>query len=136
MSRRTWQTGAPPPQSGGIPHSHSGPSFGQPSFGQSGPSSQDPAFASLPQASVVTDGDYQGQQDPFTGDSLDEIPGSQFVKFLKISAKRAFRLRIEPSEVLASERQALERANPPILEHNLQAFLAFCRTVADEKAGG
>lgn len=57
------------------------------------------------------------------------MPGSQFVKFLKISSKRAFRLRIEPSEVLPSERASLIAAHPPILDSNLQAFLAWRRSV-------
>ncbi|MFN0251663.1 MAG: hypothetical protein ACKV2T_32605 [Kofleriaceae bacterium] len=60
---------------------------------------------------------------------LDELPGSEFVKFLKLSLRRAFRLRIEPSEVLAHERATLESANPPILDQNLQAFLAWRRSV-------
>ena len=118
-----------PQASGGIPQSQSGPTFGQAAFGASGPTSSDPAFASVPQASVVTDGQYQGQDDPFVGDSLDEIPGSQFVSFLKISARRAFRLRIEPSEVLPSERRSLLRASPPITDLNLQSFLAWRRSV-------
>jgi hypothetical protein len=119
-----------PQASGGIPQSQSGPSFGQPMFGASGPTSSDPAFASLPQASVVSDGQYHGQEpDPFVGDSLDEIPGSQFVSFLKISARRAFRLRIEPNEVLPSERRSLLRASPPITDLNLQSFLAWRRSV-------
>lgn len=62
-------------------------------------------------------------------DSLDEIPGSEFVKFLKISSKRAFRLRIEPREVLPAERASLEAATPPITDANLQAFLAWRRSV-------
>jgi hypothetical protein len=53
---------------------------------------------------------------------IEEVPVASFAKFLKISAKRAFRLRIEPSEVLRSERYALAHANPPIVEPNLQAF--------------
>jgi hypothetical protein len=60
---------------------------------------------------------------------LDELPGSEFVKFLKLSLRRAFRLRIEPNEVLAHERATLESASPPILDHNLQAFLAWRRSV-------
>lgn len=63
------------------------------------------------------------------GDSLEEVPGSAFVKFLKISSKRAFRLRIEPGEVLASERRSLHAASPPIADPNLQAFLAWRRSV-------
>jgi len=60
---------------------------------------------------------------------ITENPGSKFVSFLKISAKRAFRLRIEPTEVLPSERDELERAFPPIVDRNLQAFLAWRRSV-------
>ena len=118
------QPGAPAPYGG----TQSGPSAGQAAFGASGPTVQDPAFAELPQASVVQGGGYH-QEDPFVGDSLDEIPGSQFVKFLKISARRAFRLRIEPSEVLPSERRSLLRASPPITDLNLQSFLAWRRSV-------
>lgn len=70
---------------------------------------------------------------PSLGELMQDMPGvvesRAFVSFLKISARRAFRLRIEPSEVLPSERLRLERANPPILEHNLQAFLAWRRSV-------
>ena len=60
---------------------------------------------------------------------IEEVPGSKFVSFLKISAKRAFRLRIEPTEVLPAERAALESAYPPIADPNLQAFLAWRRSV-------
>ena len=65
------------------------------------------------------------------GASFDSIesPGSKFVAFLKISARRAFRLRIEPSEVLPSERRTLESSSPPIVDRNLQAFLAWRRSV-------
>lgn len=57
-----------------------------------------------------------------------EVPG-RFVGFLKISTKRAFRLRIEPTEVLPDERDLLAAANPPITEVNQQAFLAWRRSV-------
>ena len=57
-----------------------------------------------------------------------EVPG-RFVGFLKISTKRAFRLRIEPTEVLPDERAMLAAANPPITEMNQQAFLAWRRSV-------
>jgi hypothetical protein len=63
------------------------------------------------------------------GPAAEEVPGAQFVEFLKISSRRAFRLRIEPSEVLPTERASLERASPPILDSNLQAFLAWRRSV-------
>lgn len=60
---------------------------------------------------------------------LEEVPAKSFLKFLKISAKRAFRLRIDPTEVLPAERYELAHASPPIVEPNLQAFLAWRRSV-------
>ena len=54
---------------------------------------------------------------------------SAFVEFLKLSARRAFRLRIEPNEVLPAEREELSTASPPIHDVNLQAFLAWRRSV-------
>ena len=88
----------------------------QPAFVQSGPVPTQPGLGAFGHA-------------PQPGDSMEEVPGSQFVKFLKISSRRAFRLRIEPGEVLPSERASLERASPPILDSNLQAFLAWRRSV-------
>lgn len=67
---------------------------------------------------------------PPPGASIDEeVPGSEFIKFLKISTRRAFRLRIESNEVLPAERASLQAANPPIVDLNLQAFLAWRRSV-------
>ncbi len=60
---------------------------------------------------------------------LEEVPGKAFTSFLKISLRRAFRLRIDPSEVLPAERHALQAANPPITDPNLAAFLAWRRSV-------
>ncbi len=80
----------------------------------------DPAFVARPSPTATVAGPQ---------DSLAEIPGSEFVGFLKISMRRAFRLRIEPSEVLPAERSSLERATPPIVDANLQAFLAWRRSV-------
>ncbi len=57
-----------------------------------------------------------------------DVP-SAFVEFLKLSARRAFRLRIEPNEVLPAEREALMNASPPIHDVNLQGFLAWRRSV-------
>ena len=57
-----------------------------------------------------------------------EVPG-RFMAFLKLSAKRAFRIRIEPSEVLPDERQQLLASNPPVTDENQQAFLAWRRSV-------
>lgn len=61
-------------------------------------------------------------------DAVGGLP-NRFVAFLKISARRAFRLRIQPSEVLPEEREALAAASPPIVDENLQAFLAWRRSV-------
>ena len=97
------------PFTGPPPSSSTQPFQGAPSTGPHA----DPAFVHRPSA----------------GQSFDEIPGSEFVKFLKISLKRAFRLRIEPNEVLHEERAALQNASPPILDVNLQAFLAWRRSV-------
>lgn len=73
------------------------------------------------------------QPTPSLGQLMGNVPGvvegRAFVSFLKISVRRAFRLRIEPSEVLPSERARLLAANPPVHEPNLQAFLAWRRSV-------
>jgi hypothetical protein len=58
------------------------------------------------------------------------MPASDsFTGFLQISIKRAFRLRIEPNEVLPSERAAMAHAPTPIVDENFQAFLAWRRSV-------
>jgi hypothetical protein len=93
--------------------------------------SEPPPPATVPPAAVVQAGQYQGtESNPIQqlASVVEEIPG-RFIGFLKISARRAFRLRIEPTEVLPDERQALASANPPILDENLQAFLAWRRSV-------
>lgn len=46
-----------------------------------------------------------------------------------LSMKRAFRLRIEPNEVLEDERFAMAKAKPPIADETQQAFLAWRRSV-------
>lgn len=56
-------------------------------------------------------------------------PDQRFSSFLKLSARRAFRLRIDTTEVLPAERAALLAAQPPIVDPNLQAFLAWRRSV-------
>jgi hypothetical protein len=48
---------------------------------------------------------------------------------LKLALGRAFRLRIEPNELLPSEAHALASASPSISEPHLQAFLAWRRSV-------
>ncbi len=60
---------------------------------------------------------------------IEEVPGRAFTSFLKLSLRRAFRLRIDPSEVLPAERLSLQAANPPITDPNLAAFLAWRRSV-------
>jgi hypothetical protein len=55
--------------------------------------------------------------------------GASFGSLYSLSIKRAFRLRIEPSEVLPAERAALEVASPPVRDPSMQAFLAWRRSV-------
>lgn len=122
----------PYPGSGPIPYptppSHSAPFTGTPSVppaanagpGWAGGTAPSVGQGAAPHAAPPPSSLYSG-----TGDT----PGQRFVSFLKISGRRAFRLRIEPSEVLPDEREALLRAQPPIHDPNLQAFLAWRRSV-------
>ena len=55
--------------------------------------------------------------------------GSGFAAMAALSLRRAFRLRIEPNEVLDDERTAMLRSTPPITDENQQAFLAWRRSV-------
>ena len=55
--------------------------------------------------------------------------GTGFGAMAALSLRRAFRLRIEPNEVLEDERTAMLRAKPPITNENQQAFLAWRRSV-------
>ncbi len=113
-----------------APPSASGAS--DPAWAQSrGPGGNDPAWAqprnpgAIPEARLV-----ESESSPIEqlAEAVGELP-NRFVAFLKISTKRAFRLRIEPSEVLPDEREALAAANPPVTDDNLQAFLAWRRSV-------
>ena len=122
--------GAPGAPSG--PHAFPAPSVPQPFAAPSSnpiASQHQPAFIHPGPVPTQPGFDAFGHHGLQPGDSMEEVPGSQFVKFLKISSRRAFRLRIEPGEVLPSERASLERASPPILDSNLQAFLAWRRSV-------
>jgi len=88
--------------------------------------------AAVPRAQAIKGTEEPGgtESNPIQqlADLAQEVPG-RFVGFLKISARRAFRLRIEPTEVLPDERAALAAANPPVLDEDLQAFLAWRRSV-------
>ena len=48
---------------------------------------------------------------------------------IKISTRRAFTKRIDPANVLPAERAAMTLAQPPIVDRNFQAFLAWRRSV-------
>src|SRR5262245_48075081 len=116
-------TGHPPATNSmqtGHPPSASSTQSGYPAADATQPPYPPPPPAPLPEARVES-----GSKPNIVAQIITENPGSKFVSFLKISAKRAFRLRIEPTEVLPSEREALERAHPPIVDRNLQAFLAW-----------
>jgi len=95
---------------------------GTPSQDGSGGTSSPRGIAPLPEARLQ-------DRSWAVSEIIQEVPGSKFISFLRISARRAFRLRIEPTEVLPAEREALERAWPPIVDPNLQAFLAWRRSV-------
>jgi hypothetical protein len=56
-------------------------------------------------------------------------PAATSEAMFKRSLGRAFRLRIEPNEISASEFRALTTATPPITDPHLQAFLAWRRSV-------
>ncbi|HUS29937.1 MAG TPA: hypothetical protein VMZ53_15635, partial [Kofleriaceae bacterium] len=104
------------------------PSLGKPSHSSAGQWS--PAQSSLPlpaqQVAVPEARLLESESSPIEqiAEVAQELPG-RFMGFLKISAKRAFRLRIEPTEVLPDERDMLHQANPPVTETNLMAFLAW-----------
>ena len=129
-----WGVTSGPVGSGGIPQSFSQPVTAPypPGLVPSGPNA---AYTSGPypggpmQVPAPPPAWAGGPPGGGHGPHREEIPGSQFVEFLKISAKRAFRLRIEPSEVLPEERRSLAHASPPITDVNLQAFLAWRRSV-------
>ena len=108
-----------PPARPGLP-----PPFSEP------PVFTQPAQSPVPEARAVQAGNVGTESNPIQqlAGVIEKVPG-KFVDFLKISAKRAFRLRIEPTEVLPQERSELAAANPPIVEENLQAFLAWRRSV-------
>jgi len=55
--------------------------------------------------------------------------GHGFGAMAALSVRRAFRLRIEPNEVLDDERRAMTAARPAITDETQQAFLAWRRSV-------
>jgi hypothetical protein len=55
--------------------------------------------------------------------------GHGFGAMAALSLRRAFRLRIEPNEILEDERAAMAAARPPITDETQQAFLAWRRSV-------
>src|SRR5204863_93948 len=111
-----------PPTFGGSP-TFSPPSEPAP-HGHGHPDQANQVGGELPRAHVHAFGGEAVDVPPGASFDSIEAPGSKFVAFLKISSRRAFRLRIEPAEVLPSERRSLESASPPITDRNLQAFLA------------
>jgi hypothetical protein len=120
----------PPQQTAAFPPQPVPPAAPQPPFAAHAAAQHQPAFVASPGPTGTTQPPFGAlAPDALPGDSMEVVPGSLFVKFLKISSRRAFRLRIDPSEVLPSERAALERTSPPILDSNLQAFLAWRRSV-------
>ncbi|HEY5924117.1 MAG TPA: hypothetical protein VIV11_20695, partial [Kofleriaceae bacterium] len=122
-----------PPASGGFPDTP--PMLKDPEWAQGFPNQPQgqqplPTATARPRPGVPESDLLQSESSPIEkfAETAAEVPG-RFMGFLKISAKRAFRLRIEPSEVLPDERHALATANPPIVDENLQAFLSWRRSV-------
>src|SRR5690606_714009 len=72
-----------------------------------------------------------GHPGPYApGPGPDAAPaGTDAVGFFRISLRRAFRLKIEPHEVLDDEREALLRAQPPVTSPEVQAFLTWRRSL-------
>ncbi|MBP9085525.1 MAG: hypothetical protein KBG15_05370 [Kofleriaceae bacterium] len=118
-----------------VPTHHSGPQSGPGVAHVSGPHRNPHAAQPTPQPGLAHGHHPQGSYVPApppvhpVAALLEEVPGKAFTSFLKISLRRAFRLRIDPSEVLPAERHALQAANPPITDPNLAAFLAWRRSV-------
>ncbi len=97
---------------------HPAPASSLPSGPHPAPATPDPSAS----ASGFSLGDV-------VGDVIDKVPVKPLWAHFKQAAKRAFRLRIDPSEVLPQERETLLAASPPISDPNLQAFLAWRRSV-------
>ncbi len=122
----------PPPQGVSFP---TPPHLKDPEWAQAFPT-QTPGQEPLPTATArprpgVPESELlQSESSPIEqfAEAAAEVPG-RFMAFLKLSAKRAFRIRIEPDEVLPDERAKLAAENPPIVDPNLQAFLAWRRSV-------
>jgi uncharacterized protein (DUF1697 family) len=106
----------------GYPESQWGPGVSESAAERS------PQSAPLPEAVVRPRRDEPSSPIQQIAEVFEEVPG-KFIDSLKMATKRAFRLRIEPSEITVKERAALTAANPPIVDENLQAFLAWRRSV-------
>jgi hypothetical protein len=109
---------APPPPGPAQPQSPFAAAQPEPLFTQH-------ASGGIPEARLL-----ESESSPIEkiAETVGEIP-NRFLNFLKLSSRRAFRLRIEPTEVLPDEKLLLEQANPPVLDQNLQAFLSWRRSV-------
>lgn len=108
-----------------------GPSSGSHLAPVAYPPSPSPSSPQLPLA-PGTSGPQRAapRPDAFSfADVIEHVPVKPFLDRLKLSLRRAWRLRIEPSEVLPSERETLLRASPPVVEPDLQAFLAWRRSL-------
>jgi hypothetical protein len=102
----------PPPPTDSAPSAYPPPPAGPPSFGG------DPAFMSGFGAPPGPD-----------SVSIGALKGASPGALLVTSAKRAVRLQIDPADVLPAERAALEAAEPPITDRNLQAFMTWRRSI-------
>jgi hypothetical protein len=105
----------PPPSSMNAGAAFPPPSAAAPGFGG------DPAFMS----------GASGFGPAPTNDSISigAVKGASIGALVTTSARRAIALRIEPTEVLPAEKLALEMADPPVNDRELQGFLAWRRSI-------
>jgi hypothetical protein len=116
-----------PPPATAASGSHLAPVAYPPSGPHAAPSAPStPPAPPAPDPSASASGFSLGD---VVSDVIDKVPVKPLWAAFKQAARRAFRLRIEPSEVLPQEREALLQASPPITDPNLQAFLAWRRSV-------
>lgn len=119
----------PPPQAQPYPQAHPHTTYPTPPAYPPPPPQQPYAHPHAPPPQAPPQAPYYPPEPPPSAGTAPATSGHGFVDFLKISLRRAFRVRIEPAEVLPQERAALALVTPPIVDPTFQAFLAWRRSV-------